>query len=215
LTAYDVERAEGEADSILMDNIADTLTWPFRDPRWLPKTFVQALILLIPVVGAIAMLGWMLKSLDDLRAGKDELAPGSFHLGRGWPLFAVEIVYYAVISIVDLALSLPAGSHSGLFLIGQLWNLVASLGFAFIFPAVVFNVYRGGFAAGLDPGAVIRTSLINPRATLGAALICVLAGVLGLLGLVACLVGVVFTEAYAALVIVGAVAWFEGQLAAT
>jgi hypothetical protein len=198
-----------------MDNIADTLTWPFRDPRWLPKTLVQALILLIPVVGAVAMLGWMLKSLDNLRAGKDELAPASFHLSRGWPLFAIEIVYYAVISIVGLALSLPAGSRSGLFVIGQLWNLVANLGFAFIFPAVVLNVYRGGFAAGLDIGAVIRTSLIDPRATLGAALICVLAGVLGLLGLIGCFVGVVFTEAYAGLVIVAAVAWFERQLAAT
>jgi Protein of unknown function (DUF4013) len=197
-----------------MDNIADTLTWLFRDPRWLPKTFVQALILLIPVVGAIAMLGWMLKSLDNLRAGKDELAPASFHLRRGWPLFAVELGYYAVIAIVGLALSVPAGGRGGLFLIGQLWSLMANLGFAFVFPALVVNVYRGGFAAGLDLGAVIRTSLIAPRATLGAALICVLAGVLGLLGLVGCLVGVVFTEAYAGLVIVAAVAWYERQLAA-
>jgi hypothetical protein len=197
-----------------MDNIADTLNWPFRDPRWLPKTLVQALILLIPVVGAIAMLGWMLKSLDNLRAGKDELAPASFHLSRGWPLFAIEVAYYAVISIVEVALSLPAGGR-GLFVIGQLWSLVASLGFAFIFPALVLNVYRGGLAAGFDLVAVIRTSLIDPRATLGAALICVLAGVVGLLGLVACFVGVVFTEAYAGLVIVAAVAWFEQQLAAT
>jgi hypothetical protein len=197
-----------------MDNIADTLNWPFRDPRWLPKTLVQALILLIPVVGAIAMLGWMLKSLDNLRAGRDELAPASLHLGRGWPLFAIEVAYYAVISIVEVALSLPAGGRGGLFVIGQLWSLVASLGFAFIFPALVLNVYRGGLTAGFDLVAVLRTSLIDPRATLGAGLICVLAGVVGLLGLVACFVGVVFTEAYAGLVIVAAVAWFEQQLAA-
>jgi Protein of unknown function (DUF4013) len=196
-----------------MDNIAETLTWPFRDPLWLPKTFVQALILLVPVVGAIAMLGWMLKSLDNLRAGRDELAPGSFHLSRGWPLFAVEVVYYAVISIVGLALSIAGGGHRGLFAIAQLWNVLASLGFAFIFPALVLTVYRGGFAAGLDLGAVIHLSWINPRASLGAALICILAGAVGLVGLAACIVGVVFTEAYASAVIVAAVAWFERQLA--
>jgi Protein of unknown function (DUF4013) len=198
-----------------MDNIADTLTWPFRDRLWLPKTCVQALILLVPVVGAIAMLGWILKSLDNLRAGRDELAPGSFHLSRGWQLFAVEAVYYAVILIVGLALTLAGRSSRGIFAIAQVWNVLASLGFAFIFPSLLLTVDRGGFAAGLDLGAVVHMSLINPQASLGAALICILAGVLGLVGVVVCGVGVVFTEAYAAAVIVAAVAWFERQLAST
>ena len=71
---------------------------------------------------------------------------------------------------------------------------------------------REGFGAGLDVAAVIQTSLVNPRASLGAAMICILAAALGLLGLVACGLGVVFTEAYAGTVIVAAVAWFERHL---
>ena len=115
---------------------------------------------------------------------------------------------------MGLVLTVAGGSQRGFFAIAQAWNVLAGLGFAFIFPALLLTVDRGGLAAGLDLGTVIQTSRANPMASLGAALICILAGVLGLLGLVVCGVGVVFTEAYAGAVIVAAVAWFERQLAA-
>ena len=52
-----------------MDRITDAFVWPVRDPDWLTKLLVIALTLLIPIVGAINAVGWMLASLDLLRAG--------------------------------------------------------------------------------------------------------------------------------------------------
>ena len=58
-----------------MDRITDAFAWPLRDPDWLTKVLIIALILLIPIVGGINGLGWMLASLDRLRAGEERLAP--------------------------------------------------------------------------------------------------------------------------------------------
>jgi len=66
-----------------VERITEAFTWPFRDPDWISKLLIIALILLIPIVGSINGLGWMLASLDNLRAGQDRLAPANLsYLGR-------------------------------------------------------------------------------------------------------------------------------------
>ena len=60
-----------------MERIADAFSWPFRDPDWLPKVLVMGLILLVPVLGAMAGLGWMLAALDRLRAGEPSIGTRS------------------------------------------------------------------------------------------------------------------------------------------
>ena len=49
-----------------MDRISDAFVWPSRDPEWLTKLLIIALTLLIPLIGAINGLGWMLATLDRL-----------------------------------------------------------------------------------------------------------------------------------------------------
>src|ERR1700704_6541132 len=92
-----------------MDRITDAFTWPFRDPDWISKILVIALILLIPIVGSINGLGWMLASLDRLRAGEETLAPANLrYLGRGIRLFAVELIYALGITVIAVVIFLPA-----------------------------------------------------------------------------------------------------------
>ena len=68
------------------------------------KLLIIALILLIPIVGAINGLGWMLASIDRLRAGDTRLAPASLgYIVRGFPLFVVNLGY-------ELAIVLVAGA---------------------------------------------------------------------------------------------------------
>ena len=67
-----------------MDRIGDAFVWPFRDPDWLGKVVIIGLILLIPIVGGINGLGWMLATIDRLRKGEQRLTPANFdYLGRG------------------------------------------------------------------------------------------------------------------------------------
>src|SRR5260370_42583386 len=77
-----------------MERITDAFAWPLRDPEWLSKLLIVGLILLIPIVGSINAIGWMLASLDRLRAGEERLAPANLsHLGGGLPLFVRHPVY--------------------------------------------------------------------------------------------------------------------------
>src|SRR5216684_7609090 len=92
-----------------MDRIADAFVWPVRDPEWPGKLVIIALTLLIPIVGAINGLGWMLASLDRLRAGDETLAPANLgYIPRGFRLFVVELAYGLVIAAIAAAVYVPA-----------------------------------------------------------------------------------------------------------
>ena len=200
-----------------MNSLGDSFSWPFRDPGWLGKIVLQGLILIIPIVGAIAMLGWMMRSLDNLRAGRFELAPAGFHLSRGIALFGAEVVYYLAIYVpfgILLALGAIASQQSGalaglLTALAQLEQTVAGLLFAFIFPALVVRTYEAGFAGGMDIGRVWRLASSNVGNSVLAALVMIAAGIISSLGLILCGVGVLFTTADGGAVIAGATEWYR------
>jgi hypothetical protein len=50
-----------------MNSVSDAFGYAFRDPGWVGKIAVQALILIIPIVGWIATAGWMMMTFDNLR----------------------------------------------------------------------------------------------------------------------------------------------------
>src|SRR2546430_2803690 len=84
-----------------MDRITDAFVWPFRDPEWPAKIGIIGLILLIPIVGSINGLGWMLAGLDRLRAREERLPPPNLsYLGRGFPLFLVNFLYYFAVLVL-------------------------------------------------------------------------------------------------------------------
>ena len=198
-----------------MDRVSEAFTWPFRDPDWIAKILIIALILLIPIVGSINGLGWMLASLDRLRAGEDRLAPANLrYLGRGIRLFGVELIYGLGIAAVALLIFVPAfvlasnegqGSANGAVIAAAIFlNLLGfsvitllSLGLTFAFPAIVLATESGGLAGGLNIGAVIRRSRMNLTHTLIAGLMLIAASFVGSLGSVVCGVGALVTTAYA------------------
>lgn len=217
-----------------MDRITDAFAWPARDPQWLTKLLIIGLTLLIPIVGAINGLGWMLASLDRLRAGEERLAPANLsHIGRGFPLFLVNLVYGLVIATVAAAIYIPAvlvasnQSHSSanpatislaiaLSLLAFSVATLGSLGLNFVMPSIVLATDRGGVAGGLSAGAVLRQARANMANTLIAGLMLIAAGFIGSLGVIACGIGVLFTTAYALAMQAWVVRSFEiGSAAAT
>jgi hypothetical protein len=197
-----------------MDRIIEAFGWPFRDPDWLAKLLIIALTLLIPIVGSINGIGWMLASLDRLRAGEERLAPANLsYLGRGIKLFAVELVYAIGITVVALVILVPAfalatqqgqGSANGMLIAAAVFlNLlgfsvitVLSLGLTFAMPAIVLATDSGGFRGGIRLGSVIRRARMNLSHTLIAGLMLIAASFVGSLGTIACGVGVFVTAAY-------------------
>lgn len=197
-----------------MDRITDAFVWPVRDPDWAAKFLIIGLILLVPILGAINGLGWMLAALDRLRAGEQNLPPASFRfLGRGFELFVVNVVYLVVIGLVLAVLFVPTlafsssqgkgSSNAGLVALAVLLNVVvfsvatlASLAFYFATPAIILGTDRGGIAGGLNLGAVLRLMRLSPINTLIAGLMLIAAGFVSQLGIALCIVGVLFTSAY-------------------
>lgn len=198
-----------------MDRITDAFVWPVRDPAWLTKLLIIALILLIPIVGAINAIGWMLASLDLLRAGEERLAPAHLgYLGRGIRLFAVNLVYSLAIALVVGVIYVPAvviaskeshgAASAGLISAAIALSLLAfsiatlgSLALNFLTPSIVLATDRGGIAGGLAAGSVLRQARANLANTLIAGLMLIAAGFIGSLGLIACGIGILFTTAYA------------------
>ena len=198
-----------------MERVTEAFIWPFRDPDWISKLLIIALTLLIPIVGSINGLGWMLASLDNLRAGRDRLAPANLsYLGRGFRLFAVEVIYAIGIALVAIVIFVPAialasqqgkGSANGaLIALAVFLNLLAfsvvtvlSLALYFVTPAIVLATDRGGISGGIQVGAVIRRCRVNLAHTLIAGLMLIAASFVGSLGSILCGVGVLVTTAYA------------------
>jgi len=198
-----------------LERVADAFVWPTRDPAWLSKIAIIALILLIPIVGGINGLGWMLASLDRLRAGDETLAPANLgYLRRGFRLFVVQIVYGLAVVGLALLIYLPAvllavgqgkgEANPGLIVVALLLNLFAfgaatigSLLLTFVTPAMVLATDSGGIRGGLRLRDVWRRSRLSLNNTLIAGLMLIAAGFVSSLGAIVCVVGVLFTAAYA------------------
>jgi hypothetical protein len=199
-----------------VDRVGDAFVWPFRDPQWVSKILIMGLILLIPIVGGINGLGWMLAALHRLRAGEETLPPANFdHLGQGFRLFVVFFVYYLVLSAVAALLYVPAvvllaqqghedSSNAVLVSLGIVLSLLAfsvatlgSLLMTFLTPSIVLAVDRGGILGGLGVGDVVRRARASLTNTLVAGLMLIAASLIAQLGFAACIIGVVFTAAYA------------------
>ena len=198
-----------------MERIGDAFVWPFRDPEWLNKILIMGLIQLIPIVGGINGLGWMLVTIDRLRAGEERLPPANFdYLGRGVQLFAVYLVYYLGLALIGSLLYVPAivllaqqGHDSanavvviigiGLLLLTFSVVTIGSLALTFAMPSIVLAVDHGGIGAGFHIEAIFRRARQSPINTLIAGLMLIAAGFIGQLGAIACFIGVVFTSVYA------------------
>ena len=200
-----------------MNSAGDAFGFPFRDPGWLGKIVVQGLILIIPIIGLIATAGWMLMTFDNIRAGRQELAPAGFHLSRGIGLFGAWFIYALVLSIpadildvigsaMNANQSLSGGPITAL---GSLVGLAAQVLLYFLLPSIIVMTYHRGFSGGMDVQGVWRLATSNVSNSVVAGLLMFAAGIIAALGIVACCVGVFFTGAYAAAVMTGIAAWFE------
>ena len=198
-----------------MERITDAFAWPFRDPDGLSKVAIIGLILLIPIVGTINGLGWMLAALDRLRAGEEKLPPANFdYLGRGVGLFVVNLVYVLALIAVGgvlyglavVILATQGHDSPNAFLVALALALlfmtfgvvtIGSLALTFATPAITLAVSRGGIAAGLRLDEIVHMSIRSPLNTLIAGLMLIAVGFIEGLGVVVCCVGIVFTVAYA------------------
>jgi len=198
-----------------LDRITEAFVWPVRDQEWVVKLLIVGLISLIPILGAINNIGWMLASLDRLRAGEERLAPANLkYLARGVRVFVVELIYILVVVAIGMVFYIPGvaiaareGNGDGnpalislaILLTFAAFGLITlgSLAVTFVLPALILVTDSGGIAAGLRVGEVVRRCRANPTNTLIAGLMLIAASFVSSVGAIACGIGVIFTAAYA------------------
>ena len=206
-----------------MNDVGDSFGWPFRDPEWVSKILLQGLINIIPIAGQMALLGWLLGAVDNLRQGRSELLPAGFNnFARGAILWLVAFVYGIVITIVALILMVIGLAASGgdqhapvygvFQLLQNLWSLVADIALGLAFPTIVLLTDREGIGGGLNVPKVISTIQLNPGKALLAGLFAIIAYIISGLGLLLCCVGIIFTAPYGAAMLAGATFWLERNL---
>jgi hypothetical protein len=211
-----------------VNELSDSIAWPSRDPEWVSKVLLTGLILIIPVVGQIVLLGWMLTALDNLRAGRPVLPEAGFsYLGRGVNLFVVTLVYVLVLAVVfgalfGTGLALTLSSSNAVIVLGVALSLVsyafvllASICLGLSLPAIVVATERGGIGGGLNPAGVIRLIAVDFEESLRAGLFTLVAALIGSIGALACVIGQYFTTPYGYAVFAGVVHHFERNAVAS
>jgi Protein of unknown function (DUF4013) len=198
-----------------MNSVGDSFAWPFQDPGWFGKMILQGLIGIIPIIGWIAAAGWMMLTIDNYRAGRRELPPAGFHLGRGAGIFFVYLIYSIVLAIPGgLITGLGGAGNSGaLAPLGNLIDFVLRLFLLFLAPAIILFTYRGGFSGGFDLNGIWRMATGSTTNTLLAGLVILVANIIGGLGAILCLVGLLFTIPYGLAITAGVVTWYEQVMA--
>jgi hypothetical protein len=210
-----------------MNSVGDSFGLPFRDPQWASKILVQGLIALIPVVGWIALLGWVLNTMDNYTQGRQELAQYGFPLGRGLQLFVPLLVWELVaflpayiIILIGTAIASTTSSGDGgggavfgtlLILLGYLVILALGLALLFFSPAILANVWSEGIGAGFRIGEIMRTSFGNFGNTFLAAILGLVAYLIAGIGYNLCILPGIFTASYGASIWAGIGTWYVTQ----
>jgi len=212
-------------------SLGDSFAWPFRDPEWFSKIVLMGLIALIPIVGWLQLLGWMLAALDNLRQGWQVLPPADFRYAtRGINLFAASLIWglaaavliygsmgLAVFAMLSLTPSSSDGTGTAVFpfiFLPLMFGVTAAFGliiialYVFIPPLIVFTD-RTGLGGAFNIAGFVHAIRTSPRESVAAAAIALVSYFISGLGSYLCYVGILFTIPYSLAILAGVLRWYE------
>lgn len=190
-------------------------SYQFSDEEWVKKILITGLIFLIPVFGQLYGMGWMLGVMKRVQDNHPAPLPDDFDFGgnfiRGLKAFVIALVY----SIPIFIFTAPMGVGSTLLSTGgentETMGVVFSIisvccsGLIFIYSillTLIMPAIYGLFNENESIGAAFQIgevfNLLKPAigpfllALVGA----IIAGIIGSLGSVVCLIGIIFTMPY-------------------
>lgn len=225
-----MEIRAGELSPSPDSSIGDSFAWALRDPDWFAKLVLMGLISIIPIVGWLQLVGWMLTALDNLSHGNQQLPPAAFrYASRGvnvflasavWGVIVLVLVYGVMFLFLFGLIGLTPKTSSGapappplaLFplefgLIG-LFGIASLVGFLFV-PMIVLFVDRTGFRGAFNIPGFVRALRSSPRESLAAGGLTFVSYFIGQMGSYLCYVGLLFTVPYSMTVVAGVLRWYE------
>jgi hypothetical protein len=188
-----------------------------EDEEWVKKILIGGLILLIPIIGTLAVYGYMLETARNVSRGDPRPLPDWTDFGdklmKGLYALIIQIVYALPVIILQciaqfatIGLSsqseeaATAGGLIALCLMPVILVLSIVIGF-FIFAAYARYIQTDSLSSAFQFNEVLRMLRESFGDWAMLLLTAILAGIAASLGLIACGVGVLFTGFYANLVI--------------
>lgn len=208
------ERRESSATADL--DLADTVGFVFRAPRWRRKLLVASACVLFAwlILPYLFLSGYLIELSRRRRAGHRDLPSWDRRWRKLREGFKINVVLVLWI-LPSLLLSIPPGYISavqeepgqvvpgaivtlagiiGAF--GSIWTLLVLL----LEPAIFSEYLDGGIPAALNVPRVIRRIRVNVALTIVVGALVIVLTALGLVGLLAFLIGVLFTLPYASFI---------------
>ncbi len=204
-----------EGDSV---DIGLALTYVTKDPQWVKKVLIGGLIILVSSLFAIILIGFLgffifagygVRTIRNVIDGVEHPLPDwddfGGDLARGFKVWVGSIIWAVPVWVLGICAAIISASGSDAASVLALFMqicLILPLGILismFISPTIL-----GRFAETEEIGSMLQVSeIIAEIRGLGVVpfllyfVLTLIAGFLGSLGLILCLVGVVFTAAYA------------------
>lgn len=200
-----------------MVNFTKAFTYIFEDERWFDKLIVPLLVSLIPVIGQFVMLGYILRTINNV--ANNELNPlPTFDFGedlsRGFRYTLINLVYSLPAFLLALLLMLPINmmndnSGKGAEVFGIMLMLlivclivVYALALFLIQPISMSNfAVKNTFASGFEFGNFFKRLRTDFKAWLLVYAGSILAGLIAPLGSIVFFIGVVVTTFYGQLLV--------------
>lgn len=189
-------------------------SFPFQDEGWVKKVVLTAVISLIPIIGQIALIGWLVELTRRVIRGDAEPLPDWADFGGilvlGLKMFAIGFVYAIPLMFMTIPMAIfdalvDSDSAVALYTIVTLcfscFALIYGLALAFFIPAAVGELAAtDNLGAAINPTNIIAHVRTAPSAYLLAFLGTIVAGFLSGFGIILCFVGVILTAVYASAV---------------
>lgn len=185
-------------------DIGRALTFAFQDSQWIKKVAIGGLLLLIPIVGLLIVTGYWLRLIRQVVENDDVPLPEWNDFGgdlvRGLKLIVVTFVWSIPAAILSLITTFSGSGDdfSSTSLGLQCLGTIVSLGVAFIQPLIATRLaLTEDIGAGLQFSAVFNE--IRPVTTplLIVLLMSIVTALLAAVGVILCIIGVVFTAFFA------------------
>ena len=195
-------------------NIGKAFSYIFEDQEWLSKVGIAALVSLIPLIGTLVVLGWMLEITRRVILNNDRPLPAwddfGGYLSRGFMAFVIAFVYVlplivitgcmqaATVSLYNQSNDVMTTAASGITLALSCVSAIYGIAVGLVLP-VAYARYAdtGQLGEAFKFGYIFSLLRAAPSAYLLVLLGSLLAGFAAGFGIIACFIGILFTAALA------------------
>ncbi len=193
-------------------DFAKAFSFVFDDQDWVKKVIIGGLIGLIPIIGQLAVFGYMIAIVRNVIRDEPQPLPEWSDFGQmiidGLYTFIIALIYTLPIWIVMCCFMFPLMAISGDGEMGAIGGLgiccfsffapVYGIAMAWFFLPVAMARYAdtGDIMSALRFGEILAITRANPIVFLMALLVVMVANFVAGFGMILCFIGILFTQFY-------------------